>query len=126
VSELPPELESGHRAHLRHGQNSLEHVGTSAGKKRWYAWKDQHSFDIAYRGHYHTFQYDSIASTPIIESGAIVPPSDFEESLAEWGEPAATVHGVSDERVVSWFYPLDFTQPVTEEEAGEETIDMAL
>jgi DNA-binding transcriptional ArsR family regulator len=29
--ELPPELQSGHRAHLRHGQNSLEHIGTSAG-----------------------------------------------------------------------------------------------
>jgi hypothetical protein len=108
VSELPPELESGHRAHLRHGQNSLEHIGTSAGKKRWYAWKDQHKFDIAYRGHYHTFDIGGIASRKVVMSGAIVPPSDFEESLAEWSEPAATVHGVSDDREMTWFYPIDF------------------
>lgn len=112
--ELPPELQSGHRGHLRHGQNSLEHIGTSAGKKRWYAWKDQHKFDIAYRGHYHTFQIDSIASKHVVESGAIVPPDDFEESLAEWDEPAATVHGVSDERTITWFYPIDFEEPVVE------------
>lgn len=111
VHELPPELQSGHRAHLRHGQDSLEHIGTSAGKKRWYAWKDQHKFDIAYRGHYHTLQIDSIASRPVVESGAIVPPEDFEESLAEWDEPAATVHGVSDDRPMTWFYPIDFTEP---------------
>jgi len=123
--EIPPELQSGHRGHLRHGQDSLEHIGTSAGKKRWYAWKDQHKFDIAYRGHYHTFQIDSISSTPVVESGAIVPPSDFEESLAEWDEPAATVHGVSDERALTWLYPLDFKKPVTEENVGEK-FDLAL
>jgi len=126
TQELPADLQSGHRAHLRHGQDSLEHIGTSAGKKRWYAWKDQHKFDIAYRGHYHTYQMDSIASTPVIESGAIVPPSDFEESLAEWGEPAATVHGVTSERPISWFYPLDFEDPVTEEEADVDVMDLAL
>lgn len=122
--ELPTELQSGHRAHLRHGQNSLEHIGTSAGKKRWYAWKDQHDFDIAYRGHYHTFQFDSLASTPIIESGAIVPPSDFEESLAIWGEPAATVHGCSDNRTVTWFYPVSFEKPPVEPES-EKKINLA-
>lgn len=97
-----------HRGHLRHGQNSLLHIGTSSGKKRWHQWLHQHDFDIAYRGHYHEFRYENIASKPVIMSGAIVPPSDFEESLAVWSEPAATVHGVSDERPVTWFYPLDF------------------
>jgi transposase-like protein/uncharacterized protein with GYD domain len=125
TKELPPDLETGHRAHLRHGQNSLEHVGTSAGKKRWLQWKDQHKFDIAYRGHYHTFQIDSISSTPIVQSGAIVPSSDFEESLAEWGEPAATVHGVSSARPITWFYAIDFEQPPTEEDPEKE-INMAL
>jgi len=108
VEDLPAELQTGHRGHLRHGQNSLEHIGTSAGKKRWYAWKDQHKFDIAYRGHYHTFRIENISSKPVVESGAIVPPSDYEESLAEWDEPAATVHGVSDERPMTWMYPIDF------------------
>jgi hypothetical protein len=109
--EIPVDLQSGHRAHLRHGQNSLEHIGTSAGKKRWYNWKDMHKFDIAYRGHYHSFQIDGIAGNRVVESGAIIPPADFEESLAEWEEPAATVHGVSDEREMTWFYPVDFEEP---------------
>jgi biotin operon repressor len=111
IHELPADHQSGHRAHLRHGQNSLEHIGTSAGKKRWYAWLNQHKFDIAYRGHYHTFQMDSIAGNRVIEYGAIIPPADFEESIAEWDEPAATVHGCSDERAVTWFYPVSFTDP---------------
>ena len=123
--ELPPDLQTGHRGHLRHGQNSLEHVGTSAGKKRWYAWKDQHEFDIAYRGHYHTFQLDSIASNHILESGAIVPPHDYEESLAEWDEPAASVHGVSDDRTMTWLYPVGFTKPPTEEDK-DELVNLAL
>jgi DNA-binding transcriptional ArsR family regulator len=99
-----------HRGHLRHGQHSLIHIGTSAGKKRWLQWLHQHQFDVAYRGHYHEFRMENIVSNPVIMSGAIVPPSDFEESLAEWSEPAATVHGVSDERPVTWFYPIDFTE----------------
>lgn len=126
VKNLPTDLQSGHRAHLRHGQGSLEHIGTSAGKKRWLSWKEMHDFDIAYRGHYHTFQIDSIMSTPVIESGAIVPPSDFEESLAIWGEPAATIHGVSDEREMTWMYPIDFEQPVTEEDPDDDILDIAL
>jgi len=109
VSDLPPDVQSGHRAHLRHGQKSLEHIGTSAGKKRWYAWNDQHEFDIAYRGHYHEFDISSIASRPVVMSGAIVPPDDFEESLAEWSEPAATVHGTSSSREITFLYPLNFT-----------------
>ncbi len=99
-----------HRAHLRHGQHSLIHIGTSAGKKRWLQWLHQHNFDIAYRGHYHEFRIENIVSNPVLMSGAIVPPSDFEESLAEWSEPAATVHGVSDERAMTWMYPVNFDQ----------------
>jgi hypothetical protein len=84
-----------------------------------------HQFDIAYRGHYHTFQIDSIASNPVIESGAIVPPSDFEESLALWDEPAATVHGVSDARELTWMYPIDFEKPPTNID-NDEVIDIVL
>lgn len=108
VKELPAKLQSGHRGHLRHGQKSLYHIGTSSGENRWRGWRDKHKFDIAYRGHYHTFRLETIDSHPVLMSGAVVPPSDFEESLAVWDEPAATVHGVSDERPITWFYPIDF------------------
>jgi predicted phosphodiesterase len=98
----------GHNAHLRHGQKSLFHIGTSSGKKRWLAWLQQHNFDIAYRGHYHEFRIENIHSKPVVMSGAVCPPSDYEEGLGTWSEPAATVHGVSDTRPISWMYPLDF------------------
>lgn len=98
-----------HRGHLRHGQNSLVHVGTSSGKNRWRGWFGKHRPDIAYRGHFHQFRYESLDNIPIIMSGSICPPDDYEESFAAWNEPAATVHGVSDQRPVTWFYPVDFT-----------------
>ena len=110
VDDLPASEQTGHRGHLRHGQNSLLHIGTSSGKKRWYNWLRQHEFDIAYRGHYHEFRIENIASNPVIMSGSIAPPSDYEESLAEWSEPAATIHGVSDERPMTWMYPIDFSE----------------
>lgn len=101
----------GHRGHLRHGQKSLYHIGTSSGENRWRGWRNMHGhFDIAYRGHYHTFKIESIDSCPVIMSGSICPPADFEESLAVWDEPAATVHGVSDSRPMTWFYPIDFAE----------------
>ena len=115
-----------HRAHLRHGQNSLEHIGTSAGKKRWLQWHNQHNFDIAYRGHYHTFKIERIAGSKVIQSGAIVPPSDFEESIAEWSEPAATVHGVSSSRPCTWLYPINFKDSVVEGSDDERKMNMAL
>lgn len=98
----------GHRAHLRHGQDSLLHVGTSSGKQRWQSWAMQHDFDIAYRGHYHEFRLEYLMNIPILMSGSICPPEGFEESLAVWSEPAATIHGVSDENVLTWIYPVYF------------------
>lgn len=95
--------------HLRHGQKSLFHIGTSSGKDRWKTWLIRHAFDIAYRGHYHELRLENVLSYPVIMSGAACPPDDFEEGLGEWSEPAATIHGVSDERVLTWFYPVDFT-----------------
>lgn len=97
------------RGHLRHGQNSLFHIGTSSGENRWRGWRSKHKFDIAYRGHFHNFRIEDIESRPVIMSGSICPPSDYEESFASWAEPAATVHGVSDDRELTWLYPIDFT-----------------
>lgn len=110
VEELPTEYQSGHRVHVRHGQNSLLHIGTSSGKKRWYNWLQKHQFDIAYRGHYHEFRVENISSRKVVMSGSISPPSDFEDALAEWSEPAATVHGASDSRPMTWMFPIDFRE----------------
>lgn len=127
----------GHNGHLRHGNDSLEHIGTSSGKRRWFNWRDKHQFDVAYRGHFHMFQYDTLTRTyeeyqydddgniltdadgepitetktqmlPVIMTGSLKPPEEFEESIARWSQPAATIHGVSDDRPVTWFFPVEF------------------
>lgn len=124
-----------HRGHLRHGDDSLEHIGTSSGKKRWFNWRDKHQFDIAYRGHFHKFQRNTLTRTreepiipdggviedvddletqivtenlPVIMSGSPKPPEEFEESIARWSQPCATIHGVSDSRPVTWLFAVDF------------------
>lgn len=95
--------------HLRHGQNSLEHIGTSAGKKRWYNWLLNHGFDQAYRGHYHQHEIDSLhGDVEVIMTGSPKPPDDFEESIAEWSAPTATIHGVSDSQTRTWTFPVSF------------------
>lgn len=108
LDELEQEYLSGHHGHLRHGQDSLEHIGTSAGKNRWRGWQIQHGFDAAYRGHYHEFKIEHVLNKPVLMSGSICPPDDYEESLSEWSEPAATIHGVSDENTLEWIQPVRF------------------
>lgn len=104
------EKDQGWKFHLRHGDNSLEHIGTSAGKKRWYKWLLRHEFDQAYRGHYHKHEIDTIhADVKCIMTGSPKPPDDFEEEIAEWSQPTAFIHGTSDSRTKTWNYEVDFT-----------------
>lgn len=98
----------GHRAHMRHGQDSLVHIGTSAGKKRWLSWLSQHDFDMGFRGHYHEHRIEYVHDHPVIMSGSICPPGDYEESLAEWSAPGATLLGVADDKALSWLRPISF------------------
>ncbi|AAL54960.1 metallo-dependent phosphatase domain protein [Halophage HF1] len=98
----------GHKAHIRHGQNAAEHIGTSAAKRDWRGWLLQHDFDIAYAGHYHTQGVDRVMNVPVIRSGSIKPPGDFEESIAEWSMPGATIHGVSDSLPLTWLYDVQY------------------
>mgnify|MGYP006281821965 CR=1 FL=1 len=100
---------TGWKFHLRHGDNSLEHIGTSSGKKRWLRWLNRHGFDQAYRGHYHKVELDTLhEDVKVIMTGSPAPPDEYEESLAEWSEPGATVHGVSDDETITWFKPISF------------------
>lgn len=98
----------GHRGHLRHGNGMLQHIGTSSSENKWKGWLIRHGFDIGYRGHFHHWKIEPVANRPVIMSGSICPPGDFEESLSVWNEPAGTIHGVSDDRALTWFYPLYF------------------
>ncbi|UBF20853.1 calcineurin-like phosphoesterase domain, ApaH type [Halorubrum virus HRTV-16] len=98
----------GHKAHIRHGQNAAEHIGTAAAKRDWRGWLLQHDFEIAYAGHYHTQGVDRVMNVPVIRSGSIKPPGDFEESISEWSMPGATIHGVSDSLPLTWLYDVQY------------------
>jgi len=103
------ENDQGWRFHLRHGDDSLEHIGTSAGKKRWYQWLLKHKFDQAYRGHYHKFEIDTLHDdTEVVMTGSAKPPDDFEESISEWSQPSAYIHGTSDTMTKTWGYEVRF------------------
>lgn len=89
--------------HARHGQDSLEHIGTSSGKNKWRGWKLQHEFDIGFRGHYHELKVEEVMGSPVIMPGTLCPPDDYEESISEGGgRPRSTVIGVSDQQPLEW------------------------
>ncbi|WP_181861704.1 hypothetical protein [Haloplanus salinus] len=119
------------RGHLRHGHKSLSHIGTNSAKERWGTWVRRHKFDIAYRGHFHETKIEHILGinglVPVIMSGSISPPGDYEESIGVWGAPTATVHGVSDSRPLTWMYPLYFDDAIpSAPEPAVKVVDAAL
>lgn len=105
------EDDQGWKYHVRHGDNCLEHIGTSSAKSDWRGWADRHGFDQAYRGHYHQFSVDSIGDNRrVIMTGSSKPPGNFEEQISESGATNAVVHGVSDNHPTTWMYPIDFSE----------------
>jgi hypothetical protein len=100
----------GHRGHLRHGDGSRPHIGTSSAEKDWRGWKLEHRFDVAYWGHHHEPEYDEVSGSPVIRTGTIMPGGDFEEGLSLHGGTSGTVHGVSNERPLTWLYHVDFDE----------------
>jgi hypothetical protein len=89
--------------HIRHGHDSsLEHIGTSAGKQRWLSWLVDHGFDVAFRGHYHMLKEEPINGVPVHMVGSIVAQTEFEESHAISGRPAAAIHGMTDTAPTEW------------------------
>ena len=90
----------GHTFHVRHGQDSLSHIGTSSGKRRWLEWKDVYRFDVGLRGHYHTVKREPVGrGVPIFQTGSPCPPSLFAESLGESGVPSGMYLFVTDDVV---------------------------
>lgn len=98
---------------LTHGQDSLEHIGTSSGRNRWRGWLNEQDFDIGYRGHYHESKREPIQNGPMVYESPSPKPADEWTSRIGKGsvEPPhkrlATVHGVSDTRPVTWEFVID-------------------
>lgn len=98
---------------LTHGQDSLQHIGTSSGRNRWRGWLNEQDFDAAYRGHYHESKREPIQNGPMVYESPSPKPADEWTSRIGHGsvEPPhkrlATVHGSSDTRPVTWEFVID-------------------
>jgi hypothetical protein len=101
------------RGFLTHGQDSLEHIGTSSGRNRWRGWLNQFDFDVGYRGHYHEAKREPIQNGPMIFESPSPKPDDEWTSKIGYGsvdhapKRLATLHGVSDKRPVTWEFLID-------------------
>lgn len=108
------ELRGGEwRGHLRHGHNCQIHAdATARSESDWRGWREQHQFDIAYRGHYHTSRIEDLLNCyPVVMSPSPKPGDEFASRI---GSPdvssfrdLGTLHGVSDERPMTWSYVLN-------------------
>lgn len=98
---------------LTHGQDSLEHIGTSSGRNRWRGWLNEQDFDVGYRGHYHESKREPIQNGPMVYESPSPKPADEWTSRIGYGsvdaphKRLATVHGVSDKRPVTWEFVID-------------------
>lgn len=92
----------------RHGQDYLEHVGTSSGIRRALDWYTQYDgFDVGIRSHYHSIKYEPIADeVPIIMTGSPAPPSTFAESKAADGGCCGVYWFATDDRAIDGFQPI--------------------
>lgn len=101
------------RGHLRHGQDAYEHIdATSASKKKWRGWREEHRFDLAYFGHYHQrVSGDVMNQYPVMMSPSMKPGDEFASKIGSPDVSAhrqlGTVHGCSDERPLTWKYTVD-------------------
>lgn len=99
---------------LTHGQDSLKHADSTAASSRdWRGWLNEFGFDIAYRGHYHESRREPVQNGPfVIESPSPKPPDGWVSRVGQGSvdghhKRVATIHGVSDDRPLTWEYPLD-------------------
>lgn len=100
---------------LIHGKDSLEHIGTDAGRNLWRGWLNEHEFDVGYRGHFHECKREPVQNGPMIyESPSPKPATAWASRIGKGSanpphKRLATVHGVSDTRPVTWEFVIDDT-----------------
>lgn len=91
-----------HTGYIEHGDDVLEHIGTSAGKRRWYARLEDNDFDVGFRGHYHVFKEEPIHGRPVFLAPSPAPGDDFSKSIGEH----------SDEELIGYTVFASDDQPV--------------
>lgn len=101
------------KIHLRHGQDSMEHVdATSRSKADWRGWREETKFDIAMKGHHHKPMFTKVMNRyPVFAAPSPKPGGGF---ASEIGDPDVSrtadlgwAFGVSNRRRITWKFLLD-------------------
>lgn len=93
------------RYHIRHF--APQQSETAAGKAKFLGWAKKHDFDVLCYGHYHHYGIFDRSCVTIIRGGALCGSDDYAEQLAEDSPAEQNIWGVSKNRPVTFFYPLD-------------------
>lgn len=86
-----------YKGYLTHGENRLNHIGTSSPQSDWLGIKDEFGFDLAFRGHYHTQKIESVNGTPIIMTNSRKPGDDYTDKIATFGKTGNAIYFADDE-----------------------------
>ena len=80
---------------------------TAAGKAKFLGWARKHKCDALVYGHYHHWGIGDRSGVTVIRGGSVVGIDDLAERMAEESEPIQLIWGVSKNRPLSLFYPVD-------------------
>jgi DNA-binding transcriptional ArsR family regulator len=97
----------GWKYFCRHGQNFLQHVGTSSGIRKAQDWWMTHQYDVGIRSHYHTVLYETIGEdVPVIMTGSPAPASTFAEKRGGAGGRTGVFWFTTDKQRIEDFQPI--------------------
>jgi len=91
----------------RHGEEMLEHVGTSSGKNRAQNHYMQYHYDVFLRSHYHAVKHETIGDNiPVVMTGSPAPQSTFAEKRSAGGGKCGVHWFTTEENVIEDFQPM--------------------
>lgn len=91
----------GWKGYLTHGENRMEHVGTSSPQSDWLAIKDKFGFDAAWRGHYHNQKQENVNGAPIFMTNSRKPADDYTDTIAAFGVTGNAIYFADNQEPVS-------------------------
>jgi len=100
--------------HLRHGQKTRGHVGTSSPQSDWQSWMnntgpENEGADIAFYGHHHQVKIEPLPDgTFVIMGGSIKGPDEYAESISAYNGAMTAIHASTDDNVLEQTRYIDF------------------
>lgn len=95
----------GHTYLARH--KAPEQGGTPAGRVKFSAWARNHGAEAVVYGHFHHYSNEDIDNIRVFRGGSTVGGDGLSESMAKYSQPIQICWGVTEERVMTFFYAID-------------------